>query len=170
VVSSEDVARMKIDPSLPAADSYGRDTLQKIRTHLGSDIVVLGSYLDSGRDSGGKVRVDVRLQDAREGKTIAVITRDGNEASLPELVTQSGTGLRQNLRIADVSAMEASQAAAFAPANPEATRLSAKGMAKLQAYEALAARDLLEKRWRKRMGVEPIGDRIACHPPVLKIT
>ena len=24
------------------------------------------------------------------------------------------------------------------------------------------------KKWRKRMGVEPIGDRVTCHPPVLK--
>jgi tetratricopeptide (TPR) repeat protein len=145
VVSSEDVARMKIDLSLPAADSYGRDTLQKIRTDLGSDIVVLGSYLDTGKDTGGKIRVDVRLQDARQGETIAVISQDGNEASLPELVTQSGASLRQKLGIADVSAAEASQVDAFASASPEATRLYAEGLAKLQAYEALAARDLLEK-------------------------
>jgi serine/threonine protein kinase/tetratricopeptide (TPR) repeat protein len=145
VVSSEDVARMKIDLSLPAADSYGRDTLQKIRAHLGADIVVLGSYLDTGKDSGGKIRVDVRLQDARQGETIAVISRDGNEASLPELVTQSGAGLRQKLGIADVSTAEASQVAASAPASPEATRLYAEGLAKLQGYEAPAARDLLEK-------------------------
>ncbi|MFZ0479700.1 MAG: protein kinase [Terriglobales bacterium] len=145
VISSEDVARMKIDLSLPAADSYGRDTLQKIRAHLGSDIVVLGSYLDTGKDTGGKIRLDVRLQDARQGETIAVISQDGNEASIPELVTQSGAGLRQKLGIADVSATEASQAAASAPANPEATRLYAEGLAKLQAYEALAARDLLDK-------------------------
>ena len=145
VVSSEDVARMKIDLSLPVADSYSRDTLQKIRTHLGSDIVVLGSYLDTGKDSGGKIRVDVRLQDARQGENIAVISRDGNEASLPELVTQSGANLRQKLGIADVSTTEASQVAASAPANPEATRLYAEGLAKLRAYEALAARDLLEK-------------------------
>jgi tetratricopeptide (TPR) repeat protein len=145
VVSSEDVARMKIDLSLPAADSYGRDTLQRIRTHLGSDIVVLGSYLDTGKDTGGKIRVDVRLQDARQGETIAVISQDGNEASLPELVTQSGASLRQKLGIADVSTAEASQVAAFASASPEATRLYAEGLAKLQAYEALAARDLLEK-------------------------
>jgi len=145
VVSSEDVARMKIDLSLPVADSYSRDTLQKIRTHLGSDIIVLGSYLDTGKDSGGKIRVDVRLQDARQGENIAVISRDGNEASLPELVTQSGANLRQKLGIADVSTTEASQVAASAPANPEATRLYAEGLAKLRAYEALAARDLLEK-------------------------
>ena len=145
VVSSEDVARMKIDLSLPAADSYSRDTLQKISTHLGSDIVVLGSYLDTGKNSGGKIRVDVRLQDARQGETIAVISQDGNETSLPELVTQSGAGLRQKLGIADVSTTEASQVAASTSTSPEATRLYAEGLAKLQAYEALAARDLLEK-------------------------
>jgi serine/threonine protein kinase/tetratricopeptide (TPR) repeat protein len=145
VVSSEDVARMKIDLSLPAADSYSRDTLQKIRTHLGADVVVLGSYLGMGKDSGGKIRVDVRLQDARQGETIAVISRDGNESSLPELVTQSGAGLRQKLGIADVSTAEASQVAASTSTSPEATRLYAEGLAKLQAYEALAARDLLEK-------------------------
>jgi tetratricopeptide (TPR) repeat protein/tRNA A-37 threonylcarbamoyl transferase component Bud32 len=145
VVSSEDVASMKIDLSLPAADSYSRDTLQKIRAHLGSDIVVLGSYLDTGKDTGGKIRVDIRLQDAREGETIAAISQDGNEASLPELVTQSATSLRQKLGIADVSATEASQVAASTSASPDATRLYAEGLAKLQAYEALAARDLLER-------------------------
>src|SRR5580700_8860429 len=145
VVSNEDVARMKVDLSLPAADSYGRDTLQKIRTHLGADVVVLGSYLDTGKDTGGKIRVDVRLQDARQGETIAVISQDGSEASLPELVTLSGAGLRQKLGIADVSTAEASQVAASTSASPEATRLYAEGLAKLQAYEALAARDLLEK-------------------------
>ena len=145
VVSSEDVARMKMDLSLPAADSYSRDTLQKIRMHLGADIVVLGSYLDTGSDNGGKIRVDVRLQDAREGETIAVISQDGNETSLPDLVSQSGAALRQKLGIADVSATEASQVAASTSTSPEATRLYAEGLAKLQAYEALAARDLLEK-------------------------
>ena len=145
VVSSEDVARMKIDLSLPASDSYGRDTLQRIRTQLGSDIVVLGSYLDSGKDSGGKIRVDVRLQDARKGETIAVVSRDGDEASLPELATQSGASLRQELGIAGISAAEASQAEASEQTNPEATRLYAEGLAKLQAYDALAARDLLQK-------------------------
>jgi eukaryotic-like serine/threonine-protein kinase len=145
VVSSEDVARMKIDLSLPAADSYGRDTLQRIRTHLGADIVVLGSYLDTGKDSGGKIRVDVRLQDASKGETIAVVSRDGDETTLPDLATQSGASLRHNLGIADVSAAEASQAAASEQTSPEATHLYAEGLAKLQAYEALAARDLLEK-------------------------
>src|SRR4029077_15420113 len=45
VTPGEDIARMKVVFSLPAADSYSRKTLTKIRHHLNSDIVVLGSYL-----------------------------------------------------------------------------------------------------------------------------
>ena len=26
------------------------------------------------------------------------------------------------------------------------------------------------EKWRKRVGVEPTGDRVTCRPPVLKIT
>ena len=29
---------------------------------------------------------------------------------------------------------------------------------------------LIENKWRKRVGVEPTSDRIAYHPQVLKIT
>jgi len=145
VIPSEDVARMKIDLGLPPADSYGRDTLRKVRDRLAADVVVLGSYLDTGKDSGGKIRVDLQVQDAAAGETIAVISRDGTEADLPQLATQGGAGLRQKLGIADVSTTEATQVAASAPANPEATRLYAEGLAKLHVYDALAARDLLEK-------------------------
>jgi eukaryotic-like serine/threonine-protein kinase len=145
VISSEDVARMKIDLSLPTADSYGPDTLQKIRNYLGSDLVVLGSYLDTGKETGGKIRVDMHLQDARQGETIAVISRDGSEAGLPELATQSGAGLRQKLRIADVPSSEAPQLAASVPSSPEATRLYAEGLSRMRIYDALAARDLFEQ-------------------------
>jgi eukaryotic-like serine/threonine-protein kinase len=145
VISSEDVARMKIDLSLPTADSYGRETLQKIRNYLGSDIVVLGSYLDTGKETGGKIRVDMHLQDARQGETIAVISRDGTEAGLPELATQGGAGLRQKLGIADVPSSEAPQLAASVPSSPEATRLYAEGLSRMRIYDALAARDLFEQ-------------------------
>jgi tetratricopeptide (TPR) repeat protein len=49
------------------------------------------------------------------------------------------------LGVDDVSASEASQTAASESSNPEAIRLYAEGLAKLQAYDALYARDLLEK-------------------------
>ena len=144
VIPGEDVARMKLDLNLPAADNYSGDTLRLIRNHLGSDIVVLGSYLALGKDAGGKVRIDLQLQDARQGETIGVIRSDGTEAELAELVSRGGAGLRQRLGVADVTADDARQVSASLPANPEAARLYVEGLAKLHDYDALAARDLLE--------------------------
>ncbi len=49
VIPDEDIAHMKLDLALPGAGSYGRDTLAKIRNNLSTDVVALGSYLDSGQ-------------------------------------------------------------------------------------------------------------------------
>ena len=51
---------MKINLALPDADSYGKETLSKIRKNLGTDEVVLGSYLALGN---GQVRLDLKLED-----------------------------------------------------------------------------------------------------------
>jgi len=34
----------------------------------------------------------------------------------------------------------------------------------------MVSRKHLKTKWRKRVGVEPTGDRVTCRPPVLKIT
>jgi eukaryotic-like serine/threonine-protein kinase len=47
--------------------------------------------------------------------------------------------------LADVTADDARQVSASVPANPEAARFYAEGLAKLHDYDALAARDLLER-------------------------
>jgi serine/threonine protein kinase/tetratricopeptide (TPR) repeat protein len=148
VIPGEDVARMKLDLNLPAADNYSGNTLHQIRTHLGSDVVVLGSYLAMGKDTGGKVRIDLQLQDARLGETIGAIRSDGTEAELADLVSRSGARLRQELGVPEVGAEDARRLSASVPANPEAARLYAEGLAKLHDYDALAARDLLERAIR----------------------
>jgi eukaryotic-like serine/threonine-protein kinase len=145
VIPGENVARMKLDLSLPAADSYAPDTLNKIRNNLSTDIVVLGSYLALGKDAGGKIRIDVQLQDTRTGDIIAVVSRDGTESDLGDLVSESGAILRQKLGIGNVPADFAGQVLASVPTNPEAVRLYAEGLVKLQVFDALGARDLLQK-------------------------
>src|SRR5262249_46260800 len=52
IVAGENVARMKVDLALPAADGYAADTLGKIHRNLGSDMIVLGSYLALGKSAG----------------------------------------------------------------------------------------------------------------------
>ncbi len=145
VIPGESVAQMKLDLSLPAADSYGPDTLNKIRSHLGADLVVVGSYLADGNDSGGRLHLDLQLQDARQGETVAIISQEGTKAELSNLVSRGGAGLRQKLGLSAVSASDALEVQASVPANSEAARLYSEGLARLRLYDALAARDLLQK-------------------------
>lgn len=139
-VSGEDVARLKIDMGLPATDALAQDTLASIHKALGSDLVVLGSYLSVG----DQLRLDLRLQDAVAGETIITLSQTGSEGQLLELVSRTGDELRQKLGIAPISSTQEAQLKTAQPANPEATRAYADGLAKLRSFDALTARSLLQ--------------------------
>ncbi|HEV2380410.1 MAG TPA: winged helix-turn-helix domain-containing protein [Terriglobia bacterium] len=151
-ISGENVARAKIDLALPEADSYAGDTLARIRKNLGADYVVLGSYLDLGQAAGGQVRLDLRLQDARAGSTLAAVSETGNEAGLFDLVARTGKEMREKLGAGEVTAEQATIARASALSNPEAARLYAEGLTKLRSFDALGARDLLQQSIRIEPG------------------
>jgi len=142
-VPGENVARVKLELTLGDADAYGKETLQRLRTNLGSDIVVLGAYTALGRQSGGQIRLDLRLQDTAAGETVASVTETGTEAALLDLVARSGARLREKLGVGEVSANDAAGVRASLPANLEAARLYSEGLAKLRLFDALTARDLL---------------------------
>jgi tetratricopeptide (TPR) repeat protein len=112
---------------------------------LGTEIVVLGSYTSLGGKSAGNIRVDLRLQDAVAGETVAELATTGTEDDLFDLVSRAGTQLREKLGLDAVSTTEAASIKASLPANPEAARLYAEGVAKLRVFDALAARDLLQR-------------------------
>jgi eukaryotic-like serine/threonine-protein kinase len=139
----EEVARMKLDLGLGDADSFGRETLARIRGHLGSDVVVLGSYLVV--KDGGRIRLDMRLQDTAAGETLASASATGTEKDFIDLVSRAGAELRQKLGIEAAAGERTLDARASLPATPEAARLYSEGLAKLRVFEALQARDLLEK-------------------------
>jgi len=143
-VPGENVARMKSDLSLADADSFGSDTLAKIRKRLGTDLVVLGSYVATGK-SGDKIRLDIRLQDTAAGETIALLSETGTQSELLDLVSRTGAELREKLGVGMVPAGEESNVRASLPSKPGAARLYSEGLAKLRVYEAQQARDLLEK-------------------------
>jgi tetratricopeptide (TPR) repeat protein len=145
MVPGENVAQMKADLSLEEADSFGADTLEKIHKRLGSDLVVLGSYLAMGKEGDGKIRLDFRLQDTMAGETIASVTQTGTEKDLLDLVSQTGATLRQKIGVEGVPDMQASDLRASLPANPEAARLYSEGLARLRVFDPKQARDLLQK-------------------------
>jgi eukaryotic-like serine/threonine-protein kinase len=143
-IPGENIARMKVDLALSDADSFGKDSLAKIRNHLGTDLVVVGSYLAMGKAAGSKIRLDFRLQDAVAGETIASVSETGTESELLDLVSRSGTEIRRKLGIGQVSDSDTSGVRASLPSNGEAARFYSEGLAQLQVLNALAARDLLQ--------------------------
>jgi eukaryotic-like serine/threonine-protein kinase len=144
-VAEENVSRAKMDLSLSDVDSLAGDTLARVRKNLGADFVVLGSYVVLGDQNDGQFRVDLRLQDARNGETIGVVSETGTEAKLFYLVSSAGMELRKKLGIGEISETDANGVRAVVPSNPEAAKLYAEGLAELRVFDALAARDILEK-------------------------
>src|SRR5208282_3668689 len=73
-IAGESVSQMKVSLALPDADTFSPETLVRIRQNLGSDDVVLGSYVPLGN---GALRLDLRLQDAAAGETLVSISVKG---------------------------------------------------------------------------------------------
>jgi DNA-binding winged helix-turn-helix (wHTH) protein/tetratricopeptide (TPR) repeat protein/TolB-like protein len=143
-VPGENVARARIDLALPDTDSFSAPTLGRLRKNLGADFVLTGSYFDAGTEGGGRLRLDLRLQDARDGETLWTSTESGSEADLPDLVTRAGMGVRTKLGVAAAGQSHAEFQAA-APPTSEAAHLYAEGLTRLRQFDARGARDLLER-------------------------
>lgn len=144
-IPAESVARMKMELPLASVDSLDRDSLALIRKNLGTDYVVAGSYAMLRDQPDGEIRLDLRLQNARNGEMVDAISETGTEAHLFDLVSRAGQDLRSKLGIRAVTREEAAELATVLPANPEAARLYSEGVDKLRIFDALSARDLLLK-------------------------
>jgi DNA-binding winged helix-turn-helix (wHTH) protein/TolB-like protein/Tfp pilus assembly protein PilF len=151
IVEGETVDRMKADLHLAETDSLSKDSLQKIQKMIGADYVVLGSYTDLGKDSGGKIRLDVRLQDARSGETLTSKAETGTLDTMIDMVSRAGANVRSALGARPVSTEDAIGVRAMLPSNQDAARLYSQALAKLRVFDAMAARDLL----RESISVEP---------------
>ncbi len=141
-VPGESVAQMKRSLSLPDADSFSQETLTRIHENLGTDDVVVGSYLPL---ADGVIRVDLRLQETGAGDILAAVSEKGSASQIDELVNRAGAELRAKLGVSALSDAESASVRATLPANPEAAQLYSEGIEKLRLFDALAARTLLEK-------------------------
>lgn len=145
LVSGEDVARANLESPLPEVASLSKSSLRRLRGQIGADLVVVGSYTALRERHGERIRFDVRLQDTKTGETLAVQSATGSTGELFQLVSQLGAQLRRDVGVGGLSQEEGAQVRAGMAANPEATRLYAQGLDKLRKFDALAARDLLQR-------------------------
>ncbi len=140
IVPAENVARRRVTPP---AGPLSAETLANLRSDLNADEIVLGSYVTLAAPGGERIRVDLLVQDARSGDTVASVSETGSEADLFTLVSSAGQQLRGKLGLAGRTAAEAAVVKASLPANPDATRLYAEGLDRLRRGDAPEARDLL---------------------------
>jgi serine/threonine protein kinase/Tfp pilus assembly protein PilF len=140
-VPDETVARTKIDLGLTNVESLAPVTLTQVRKNLGSDFIILGSYLDPGGEKG-QIRLDLRLEDTAKGETVAAVSETGTERSIIDLASQVGSRLREQLGLEKLSQVESVALRAELPSNPEAMRSYSQGLGKIRAFDALSARDL----------------------------
>ena len=144
-ISGEDVTKTTADLNVTRMPSYGKNTLAKLRGILKSDYVVAGSYVAAGNQKSDAIRLDMRLQDASSGDIVTSFSEDGNIGTLAEMLKRAGAAVRAKLRVQEPSESASAQAQAALPANPEAARLYSEGLAKLWTFDALGARDPLER-------------------------
>jgi eukaryotic-like serine/threonine-protein kinase len=144
-IPAESVSRMKMELSLPDVGSLGPESLVRVRKNLGTDFIVVGSFATLRSKSAGQIRLDLRLQDTRNGETIGYISEAGTEDHLLDLVSRAGELLREKLGVRAVTQQEAAEVAIALPSKSETARLYSEGLARLRAFDALKARDLLQK-------------------------
>ncbi|HQF86694.1 MAG TPA: tetratricopeptide repeat protein [Acidobacteriota bacterium] len=160
LIPGENIARMRLELALPEADTLAPDTLQRIRRNLGTDVVVLGSYLALGERGGDRIRLDVRVQDTVSGETLATLGETGQEAEVFDLVARLGGRLRAELGGAATTGAKA--APAVRPADAKVLRLYAEGLARLQVFDAQTARDRLLEATRLDPAYPPAWEALAA--------
>ena len=144
-VFPEDVSTARADLALSIVPSFNSATLSKIRRILHSEYVISGAYVAMGNEPNDSIHVDVHVQDADSGETIASFGEDGTIATLHALLRKVGAKLCSRLGVQAQQASGNPQNTAALPSDPEALRLYTDGLARLRAFDALGARDSLQR-------------------------
>jgi eukaryotic-like serine/threonine-protein kinase len=142
IVPGEDVARARRELSLGDETSFARETLGRLSELLASDYVLGGQYVVS---PGGKVRVDLKLQDTRSGEIVASFAAEADQGDLVGLAGRTGEGLRARLGLGPLSGAQASELRAVRPTTDAGARLYAEGLELLRLSECGKARERLER-------------------------
>ncbi|HEX9158798.1 MAG TPA: transcriptional regulator, partial [Rhizomicrobium sp.] len=121
-VPDELVRPADADLPVPGAGGFGTPSLALLRQRLGTDYVVSGSYLTYGSGDNPPLRLDLALQDARRGVTVATVSRTGTTAQLPSLITVAAAQLRRDMGAGAESSNELRLVANAQPPNADVMR------------------------------------------------
>jgi TolB-like protein/tetratricopeptide (TPR) repeat protein len=148
VTPAEDAQRARLDLKLPNQESFGDGTLTKIRERLGSDAIVVGSFLQTGTE----VTLLVVVADLPRRKTTRIEVK-GATSELPALAAKAGTQIREALRISSVTL--AKQTYKVLPKNAEAARAFVEGNDALRRFDFGTAKERLLVATQKEADFAP---------------
>jgi len=162
LLSAEEVARMRRALSLPEQEGFARDTLGRIRTHSGADLVLTGAYLALGPAGSSTLRFDLRLQDTTTGEVLSQLTETGAEPELLKLLSRAGASLRESLGLEKLTSEQSLRLRSTMPTHPELARLYAEGLAALRDHETVIAVERLEKVVAREPAFAPAHSALAA--------
>ncbi|HEV8631599.1 MAG TPA: protein kinase, partial [Thermoanaerobaculia bacterium] len=143
-VPTDEVAQARTDLELHSVADLRSPTLALLHRRLGSDLVVLGSYL-GGPAADAPLTVVVRAERLPGGETIAEVSERATVSELLQLVGRAGFELRSRLGLTALSPAQAQQLVASRPGDAEAARLYAEGVRSFHEFESAKAHSLLER-------------------------
>jgi DNA-binding winged helix-turn-helix (wHTH) protein/TolB-like protein len=147
VISGEEVARAGLAEA--PANTPSHETLARYARQLGADMIVYGSlavtHTPRGAKSGDPLRLDLRVENFSSDAPALVLVKTGQSSNLFDLVTASGSELRQRLGLEALTQEASSEVRKALPVDATAAQFYAEGLNRLHQFDALGARDLLEK-------------------------
>lgn len=139
LIPGDRVARMKRELKLTGGESHSKTALARIGGNLGSDLLLAGSFL---REEGGRLRLQVLVQDARTGETLAWARETGTPETLAALAAAAAQDLQATFG-GHRSGEPLPEAAALASSS-ESLRLYTEALERLRTWDDPAALRLLE--------------------------
>ena len=147
VIPEEEVARAGLAEA--PAETPSHESLSRYARQLGADMIVYGSFAVTHSPHPGKagepLRLDLRLENFSSDAPSLVLIMTGKSSDLFDLVTATGADLRQRLGLEALTPDAASAVRRSLPTDPEAAQFYAEGLNRLHIFDALTARDLLQK-------------------------
>lgn len=157
MIPGEAVASMKRELALSGSENHSRSGLGRIARNLGTDLVLTGSYL---KEEGGRLRLQVLLQDARTGETVAWAREAGTREELAGLAAAAARSLQATVGGNAAAGAVPAEAATLAT-SAESLRLYAEALERLRQWDAPAALALLERAAALDPGSPFIQDALA---------
>jgi DNA-binding winged helix-turn-helix (wHTH) protein/tetratricopeptide (TPR) repeat protein len=144
MIPQEIVARAERELGITETDGFARDVLRSVRSDLGAEYVVAGSYVSLGSNDSAHVRLDLRLQETLSGETLASIAVNGQQSEIFELVVRAADELRAKVGGAIPPEGDVDWRTVV-PWHAEAARLYSEGLTRLRRSENMAASELLQR-------------------------